>query len=350
MHNSRLRATLATGIATLTIGLVGIGVVAAPAAAAGGRSLPTGSSLYAVQCDDADLPELALFSLDTATAAATPVGPGTPASEADCAGQAAWNPVTSTAYVTVWYYEDEVVPFPAFLATIDPTTGVSSPVGPFTLGEGAHDVDSMAIGNDGAAYAIDGNTLYSVDLATAALTELGDLGEDAFYGFSVDPTTGAFYAIQPSGDIFTIDVSAHTATLLVETQLGGDSDRPYSLQIDTDGTFWVEADIFESESEGLVSNLWSISGAALADSAVLSGVITAPTGPFYTESLLFVPAPVVPVIPAEPVVEPAAVVVPVAPQLANTGVDAAPIAAGGALVALLGVALLVPAIRRRATA
>jgi hypothetical protein len=333
-------------LAALTIGLVSIGVVASPAAAAGGRSLPEGSSLYAVQCDDENLAPLALFSLDTITAAATPVGPGTPASDADCAGQAAWNPVTSTAYVTVWYYEGEIVPIPAVLATIDPTTGVSSPVAPFTLAGEFHDVDSIAIGNDGAAYAIDDDFLYSLDLANATLTELGDLSDGAFYGFSVDPTTGAFYAIQPSGDIFTIDVVTHTATLLVSTQLGGDSDRPYSLQIDTDGTFWIQADITDPETENLVSNLWSITGDALADSPLLSGAITAPSGRFYTESLLYVPAPIIPVVPVVPVV-PAAVVVPVVPTLANTGVDAAPLAAGGALVALLGVALLVPAIRRR---
>ena len=348
MHNSRLRATLATGIATLVIGFVGIGVVAAPASAASGRSLPEGSSLYAISCDN-DLTNLSVFSIDAATAAATPVGEGTPDS-ADCAGQAAYNPATSVSYFVAWQFDQETEQSFAILATVDPETGVSLPVSFFSIDGAPTNVDSIAIGNDGAAYAIYDDTLYSLDLATGALTELGDLGDDSFYGFSVDPTTGAFYAVQWNGDVFTIDIATHTATLAADTGLGGDTNYPYSLQIDSNGTFWLEADAYVEDLDGWYSHLWSISGSDLVGSALLSGVITAPEGAFYTESLLLVPGPVVPVIPAEPVVEPAAVVAPVAPQLANTGVDAAPIAAGGALVALLGLALPVPAIRRRATA
>lgn len=340
MLNTRLRAKLAVGVAAFTIGLVSIGIVAAPASAASGRALATGS-LHAIACDE-DVNALALFSIDAATAVATAIGDGTPESEAECAGQAAWNPVTSTAYLSAW------VLGPSVLATVDLTTGESAPVAPFTLNGETNGIDSMAIGNDGAAYAIQDDMLYSLDLKTAELTEIAELEASALLGFSVDPTTGLFYAIDRLGMLFAIDVAAGTATPLGSV---GPVSRTFSLQIDTAGVLWVEAD-FRVDGE-LTAQLWSAKLSDLANSAVLSGTVADAQQTIYVQSLLYVPGPVVPVAPVDPpVVQPAVVApaTPPAPQLANTGVDAAPVAAGGALVALLGLALLMPAIRRRAKA
>ncbi|KJC62977.1 DUF6923 family protein [Agreia bicolorata] len=339
MHNSRLRAKLTTGIATLVIGFVGIGVVAAPAAAAGGRSLPAGSSLYALSCDEGILnPQL--FSIDAATAGATAIGAAT-SEENACAGQPAWNPLTSTAYFVSWGPDTT-------LGTVDLTTGASATVAPFTFEGGGERVDSLAIGLDGAAFAISGDELFTVDLTTGELAEVGQLGVVGLYGFAVDPTTGDFFAISPEGLLYSVDVTTGAATLVGDTGLNsGSFNAPFSLQIDSAGILWIEGDSFEPDL-GFVANLWSVDPADLSSSSVLSGAIAVGEDPVYSEALLFVPAPVKPVVPVAPVVEPAVVVAPVAPQLANTGVDAAPIAAGGALVALLGLALLAPAIRRRA--
>ena len=348
MIYSRLRAKLAVGVATFTIGLVSIGAVAAPASAAPaaeGRSLYTGSSLYAISCLE-DVAPLTLLSIDAATAAATAIGAGTPESGAECAGQAAWNPVTSTAYLSEW------VLGPSALATVDLKTGVSTQVAPFTLNGEFNGIDSMAIGNDGAAYAIQNTTLYSLDLETAALTEIGQLDADSMLGFSVDPTTGKFYAIDRTGEVFQIDVEAAVATPIGNVGL---ERATYSLQIDTSGVLWIEADVRvgDGEARKLTAQLWSANLSDISGSAVFSGTIADSEQTVYTASLLLLPGPLLPVIPVTPVepvpavVDPAVVTAPVVPQLANTGVDAAPMAAGGALVALLGVALLVPAIRRR---
>ncbi|KJC62976.1 hypothetical protein TZ00_17590 [Agreia bicolorata] len=327
------------GVATFTIGLVSIGIVAAPASAASGRTLATGS-LHAISCDE-DVNALTLFSIDAATAAATAIGDGAPESEAECALQAAWNPVTSTAYYSAEGLE------PAVLTRIDPKTGDSTPVGMLALNGERNGIDSMAIGNDGAAYAIQDDTLYSLDLDTAALTKIAVLGTSALLGFSVDPTTGLFYAIRPGGQVFTIDVVAGTATLVGIVDVDGGI---FSLQIDRAGVLWMEVDSGEDEVEGRTGDLWSADLADLAGSSLRSGTIADAEQTIYIQSLLYIPGPVVPVEP--PVVQPPAVapvtpVTPPAPKLANTGVDAAPIAAGGALVAMLGLALLVPAIRRR---
>ena len=342
VRKSRLRARLAASIAVFTVGLVSIGVVAAPASAADGRTLPSGSSLYAISCSV----DLALASLDGATAVAKRVGDGAPELEAECAEQGAWNPVTSTAYYSARRLE------PAILSTIDLTTGESTSVGIFMLNGERNGIDSMAIGNDGAAYAIQDDTLYSLALDTAALTKIGTFtapNASALLGFSVDPATGLFYAVNPRGYVFQIDVKAASATPVGRVGLRG----IFSLQIDTAGVLWMQVDSSDGDSGEPTSLLESVSLSDLAGSAVSSGTVADADGPFYTTSFLFVPGPDVaapPIIdPAPPVPTPETTPTP-APKLANSGIDAAPIAAGGALVALLGVALLVPTIRRRRTA
>ncbi|SMQ75011.1 hypothetical protein [Agreia sp. VKM Ac-1783] len=335
---SRLFARIGASVAAVSLSVLAAGALASPAAAASSRTLPDGSSMYAISCDT-DLTDLSLFSVDATTAAATLVNNGTPDS-ADCASQSAWNAATSVAYFVAWQETG-----PAILATVDTTTGVSEPVGTFTIDGTPVRVSAIAIGRDGAAYAISVGALYSLDLGTAALTEIRDLNIFGLYGFAADPTTGAFYGVASGGGYYAIDVVNGTATLLGNTGLAEINDVPSSLQIDSRGTLWVVTELVDEVGDH--SRLWSIDPSDISGSAQLSGEFTAATGQFRTYSLLFVPGVAVPaevpLAPADPVVAPAAV-----PTLANTGVDAAPIAAGGALVAMLGLALLVPGIRRRA--
>jgi hypothetical protein len=346
----RLFTRVVASVGAVALSLLAAGALAAPAAAATSRVLPDGSSMFVISCDP-DLTDLSLFSLDVSTAAATPVNEGTPDS-APCASQAAWNVVTSTAYFVAWQDEG-----PAILATVDTQTGVSEPVGVFTIDGEAARVSAIAIGRDGAAYAISVGGLYSLDLATAALTEIRDLNIFGLYGFAADPTTGAFYGIAADGGYYSVDVVSGTATLLGITGLGEVNDSPSSLQIDSNGTIWITTE-FIDETGNDHSRLWSVDPADISGSVELSGELTSPAGVFRAYSLLFVPGPTVPaevpVAPVDPIVAPAvtvpAVAVPAAPTLANTGVDVAPLAAGGALAALLGLALLLPAISRRRSA
>jgi hypothetical protein len=323
----------------VSLGIVAIGVVASPAAAAG-PALPAGSSLYSLSCDD-NFENLTVFSVDVSTAAATQLGPGSPEVD-NCSYQAAYDAATGISYVDAGGNE---------LATVDLSTGATDPVADFSLavpGEGQQDfnVDAITITPAGLAYAIIDQALYSLDLTTAVLTEIGTIGGiDEFYSFASDPSTGELIAISVAGEVFSVDPTTGAGTLLGQLTIPAeDTVYYYSLQIDTAGVYWLEIDVPSGEND-YVSQLWSTSRAALGDTPVLSGTLTVDGQPYLLESLLFVPAPVVPVIPVVPV-EPAVVTPPV-PTLANTGVDATPLAAGGALVALLGVALLVPALRRR---
>ena len=341
--HSRTLGRVAAAVAAASLGLVAIGVVASPAAAAG-PALPTGSALYALSCDGQAFEDLTVFSVDVSTAAATQVGDGSPDVD-ECAYQAAWDASTGTAYLDA---------DGGTLATVDLTSGTATAVAPFTIDDVEYDVDSIAITPAGAAYAIVDGVLFTLDLTTGALTAVGPIANTlTLYSFASDPTTGELIAISYDGEVYSVDPTTGAGTFLADLDIPVDESTRssvFSLQIDSNGVYWLEIDVSSGES-AYVSQLWSTSRATLASPAVLSGTLTVNGDQTpLLESLLWVPAAVAPVIPAEPVVEPAAVVVPVAPQLANTGVDAAPIAAGGALVALLGVALLVPAIRRRATA
>jgi hypothetical protein len=192
---------------------------------------------------------------------------------------------------------------------------------------------------------------------SASLTEIRDLNIFGLYGFAADPTTGAFYGIAADGGYYSVDVVSGTAALLGITGLGEVNDSPSSLQIDSNGTIWITTE-FIDETGNDHSRLWSVDPADISGSVELSGELASPAGVFRAYSLLFVPGPTVPaevpVAPVDPIVAPAvtvpAVAVPAAPTLANTGVDVAPLAAGGALAALLGLALLLPAISRRRAA
>ena len=213
------------------------------------------------------------------------------------------------------------------LAIINVTSGVSTVVGAFFEINGEFvvpvTVDSIAIGANGSAFAINNYTLYSLDLATAELTEIGTMSVTSFYSFAFDSVSGKCYASTTDNDVYEVDVSDGTLTGLGSLSFteGADYDYTYSLQFDQAGTAWIEADNSLPGGAGLHSfSLGDLSA------TVYSGNFT--DDPFYTEALLIIPG---------------------APTaLASTGADSSqvPLFVGGALLlTVIGVVLLVA--RRR---
>jgi len=322
-------------------------LIAAPASAAPG-ALVAGSELYALDCDDASGQ---IYLVDAMTGDATALGDATGARENSCAGQAAWDRTTQTAYYLHW---SEVG---SELATIDgfSTTTV---IGEFLFEEETVDVDSIAIGIDGAAYAIDDDDLYALDLATAELTDrvalIPDLG--GLYSFAVDPSTGVFYAMQENGLIYEVDVATGALTEVGQFDLDGSD--VYSLQIDVDGTFWVENDRYDEDLRQYESQLWSFDPTDIAETSILSGPIATEDGIFYTESLLLayseeaeeeVPAPVTPVTPAGTGAVAPVAAAPAAPELAATGAEQSLLLAAVGAGLAFGGGALVMAQRRRSS-
>lgn len=304
--------------ASAAIAMIG----AAPASAAG-STIDPGDSLYAINCDTVYF-NWQLLSVDASTGFSTKIGTGDGYDETyfACAGQPAWDASTGKSYYIQWHYTEGA---DTFLASIDVTTGVSTEIGEFFSGSGEFIdypyVESIAIGKDGAAFALSDGNLYSVNLATAELTLVGPSLYDT-WAFAVDPTSGEYYAIDEDSVLFRVDTATGSYENLGNIPVAEDS-YIYSLQIDGGGTFWIEVD---DDTEAGAS-LWSITLSTLA-TPVLSGEFI--DDPYYTEALLLIPGE--PVLPAT-----------------GTDFSVAPIAAGLAgVLTLLGAAVVVT--RRRRTA
>jgi hypothetical protein len=261
--------------ATVGIAAVLLGLSASPALAASTPpALAAGSSMYAVSCSG--VPGLQLLSVDVSTAAATAIGSGTDIDGSTCATQSAWDAVTHTAYYSTWTGN------PNALISVNPVTGDSTKIANYTLGDGTPaTVLSIAIGTNGSAYALGPDELYSLDLATAALTPIAPMTSLAF-GFAADPTSGAFYTIDPNGLISGIDVATGALTTIGQTTITPASGT-LSLQIDSNGIMWVENGMNTS------SDLWSVDPTDVAGSGILSGTIAVDGTGALTASLLIVP-------------------------------------------------------------
>lgn len=306
--------------------LVTVSLLAASPAVAAGNAVDPGDSMYSISCDS-DLTGYQLFSVESTTAASTPIGTGSLSEGYPCAGQPAYNPATGVSYYIQWGEEPET------LASIDVTTGVSTTIGGFYYDNGEFpeyiDPDAIAIGADGTAYLLGNNTLWSLNLATAWVEPIGESVQA--YAFAADPATGKFYAIESGNEIWEIDVTTGAATSLGTITFPNESYRTYSLQFDEAGTFWVEVDYYDEGLEEYWASLWSFTLPTIA-TPVLSGTFTLDGAPYYHEALL--------IIPGTPEV-----------VLADTGVDASalPFVAGiaGLLVAA-GITTTIIARRRRA--
>jgi hypothetical protein len=271
LMKNRLRAVAMALLLTVLSVAHTASAVASPA----GRSLPQGTTMYALSCDYSPNPVRQLVSLDPTTAAGAPIGSGTDVG-GDCAGSMTWDPVTRMAYTGAWS---------STLYSVDVTTGLSRKVAPFTgAPPGGFTVDTFAIGTDGAAYAIANGVLYSLNLTNAVLTRIAATGS-TIYGMAADPRTNTFYVIDDAGLVSRLDLS--TGALAPVTQVAFTNSQPsaYTLQIDSHGIFWSLHNI---DFNG-AADLWSFDPNNDPASEVNSGTITfgGTIGP--TESLLLVP-------------------------------------------------------------
>jgi hypothetical protein len=195
-----------------------------------------------------------LFRVDPGTALAAPIS-DEPLD--GFASQGAWDATTGTAYSLFYNFDsndDE-------LLTVDLETGVFTFVAEIEI-PGPDDINelySLAIGTDGTAYVFaeyyDDSAddsffgLFVLDLDTGALTlqaNVDDSDLDDPNGFAVDPTSGLFYAFEEdTWELFRVNVTTGALTLLGTLDapsLDEDSDVT-SLQIGSDGTFWVVFDV-----------------------------------------------------------------------------------------------------------
>ncbi len=119
------------------------------------------------------------------------------------------------------------------LYSIDESNGIITPIG---AGTGIANGVALEIDNNGIAYAADAVTgnLYTIDLTTGVGTSVGNMIPNGLYpvhsGFSIDHSTNVLYAVMPNsnGVIRSRFYTVNLATAGV-TDLGDGSSRRYSL-------------------------------------------------------------------------------------------------------------------------
>jgi hypothetical protein len=205
--------------------------------------------LYAISCIQGE----SLYSFDLPSLVGTAIGSLEPF---NC-GASAWDASTSTAY-SVTNSDDYSI---QSLGTVDPLTGAVTVIARMTSATPTNFVDAIAIGVDGAAYAIGGvydsqdnrlqTNLYSLDLATGVMTfkSLVAIGPSVYIGgFAVDPTTGLFYILSYPADTDTsVIAQIDMSTYVVKTTFALPEDSYLGLVIAGDGTMLLPSN--ESHSE-----------------------------------------------------------------------------------------------------
>lgn len=281
----------------------------APASAT--PTLPAGDVLYEMSCDG-DVSGHQLYSLNTSDNTRTAIGTGT--GSTTCALQGAVLPGSN------WFYFISVGT-PKSLVRTNLTSGSTEVIGELREEGADRDTSSFAIDDNGNAYALTYDTLYSVNLSTGALTNpvaanTYDLAGGYPYGFAFDSKTNKFYVAEDGGGgLYWLNIGTGGFTLIA-------TNSDYwvgSMTFDSNGYLWVNGDTNQ------------VSRVALSDFGNSANWIdSAPLSPnFYSESLA--------------IARPASSDDDEDESLANTGsTDATPYLVGGLLAA--GIAL---ALRRR---
>lgn len=310
------RRPIAAAAALVAAGL--FFATASPAFAAA-RTIPAGDAMYVIDCDSTNYANAAQgWSVDSTTAALTTLPEGNLVAGERCAYQAAYDATTGKSYfVDIRDLDGDF----SSLFTFDPATGQSTEVNPFYEGDDTLIyIVSIAIGLDGAAYAIDEDeNLFRLDLATGHLLFIGSVDDFNIFGFAVDPTTGQFWIAGDDG-LRTIDVTTGAVGVPSFYDFPQGS-SVQSLQVDSAGVFWILNAPMLPDS---VIELWS--KFAADNTNELSGNLVEGEDARIATSLLIIPASALPA----------------------TGVDATiPLLAGVGILTLGGGLLLM---RRRANA
>jgi hypothetical protein len=295
-------AVAAAGVVSLT--LVGV----TPATAGESRTLPAEQKMFAIDCTG-NYPNLQLFGIDSATAEPTAIGAGSELDQ-DCGLGAGWNPTDDTIYFVAHSWQ-----FGQYLASVDTETGASQFEAVLTSENQLITVDAFTIAADGDAFAFGrddnsetGNSLFSVDLATGALTRIGDAPGNEF-AMASDPSTGKLYAASSDGTVFSVDEKTgdqdyvgDVSKFYTPAPNPDPEDDPYAVEtyamaIDYNGVLWVA---LESEEDEYVQHLWSADLDDIAGSAQHAGNLYGPGDTnLWTEALVITGAR--PTTPATPI-------------------------------------------------
>lgn len=240
----------------------------APASA--NPTLPAGDVLYEMSCDGA-INGFQLHSLNTSDNTRTAIGTSTGSVECALGG--------TILRGSNWFYFKARIN----LFRTDVTSGVTEVIGEFREEGADRDIKSLAIDDNGNAFALSEEALFSVDLSsgnltTVAATNFATLTGGTPLGFAYDPTTDKFYVAEDGdGNLYSLNMSTGALTFIA-------SNSDYwvgSMSFDSNGYLWVNGDT-NQVSRVAISDFGN--SANWIDSAPLSPNV-------YSESLVIARAP-----------------------------------------------------------
>jgi subtilisin family serine protease len=165
------------------------------------------SKLYAINYDDSTL-----YTIDTGTAAATPIG------TAASYGGESWTGMTSSVDGTLYAASTSISR--STLYTVDPFTGGTAAIGEITNAPG---IIGIAMNASGDMYGVDivNDVLVKINPATAAGQVIGSIGFNANYaqGLSFEKLSGILYYAaynndEARGELRVVDTSTGNTTLV----------------------------------------------------------------------------------------------------------------------------------------
>lgn len=265
---SSLSAVALVGVASV------FGMTAANATPTPG-TLADGNELFVMEYDN-NLTE-DFVSVDVATGLTTTVG--TSSLDSGWSG-ASFNPADGQIYAIELHEWND----PYTLHSIDPATGTVTEIGDLPGGVSA---GALAIDADGNGYLIDWDeNLYSIDLSDASTTLIGSFTAGGFgdvYGFAINPVDGRAYFAEFYGnyDLYEIDLADASTTLIVDNYRAILGDYSAAFAFDSNGTAWFQV-------ERNTAELWSADINDLAATAQFESQVFNPddaADAFYFEAM-----------------------------------------------------------------
>jgi hypothetical protein len=235
------RAAALLGAVLLGAVLAGVSTALVPtssamaASAAPARVTPDGETLFAISCDwSGTMAGLQVLALNGATAQGVTIGdPGAPIYF--CAIASAWDRAAESC--TIYTMARGADERPALLRT-DLITGASTLVTRLTLNGHEEWFDSFTIDGNGAAWATLNGAIYSVDLASGALTLASIPDAGGLFDLTWSSHDNTFYAHDLT-TVYRVDVATGSTTSLGSVALpGGETLFMEGMTIDSSGAFW----------------------------------------------------------------------------------------------------------------
>lgn len=307
--NKALKRTSLTAALVLAIlaGVTTLGIHAASASDV--PKLPAGWTMYAADCSEQ---EGQIYSIDSITGEATPIGAPGLNLGTYCPTQAHYNQVTGIVYLPQGAGNSLPQDAGDGTATVDVSSGVTTAL------PGNVDRISNAIAGDQSGnmftYNVasqDGNfaiVLFSVDPVSGNLTEVARATVPSEFpstefsrnSFAFNPVNQKFYTIllnQGNDEFVTINpVTAEvtrTGVFIDESSTGiNHNTNPWSMMIDSNGVAWIADDMYPNRAPLSMQQLVTVDLTTGASRVVVEEITNEtlyPEGGFYSQSFWLIP-------------------------------------------------------------